>query len=320
MEKITMRDAFFNRLYELAKKDKKIIIINADMGAPALDKFRRNLSGQFINAGIAEANMVNVAAGLALGGKNVFIYAIMPFVTSRCYEMIKVNLSLMNIAVTAVGVGAGFSYEESGPTHHSTEDIAIMRALPNMTILSPADSVMAAHCADISSKLSGPGYVRLDRLVLPQIYNQNEDFSAGLTNLKKGKDLYIIATGNMVHRAMEVSRQLANFKIDAGVIDLYRIKPVNLKLLLKNIQSVEALVTLEEHLIAGGMGSAVVELLTDNNVAMPVKRIGVQDKYYYAYGGRANIQALCGLDEASVTKKIQSWFKGIKKIVYENKS
>lgn len=130
IQNITMRDAFLNRLYDIAKENRDIILISADMGAPALDKFRSDLSSQFINVGIAEANLVTIATGMALSGKKVFIYAIMPFVTSRCYEMIKVDLSLMNVPVTAIGVGAGFSYDDSGPTHHSTEDISIMRTLP----------------------------------------------------------------------------------------------------------------------------------------------------------------------------------------------
>jgi len=320
MGNITMRDAFFDRLYKVAQKNRNIIIMNADMGAPSLDKFKKHLSGQFINVGIAEENMVNVAAGLTLGGKKVFIYAIMPFVTSRCYEMIKINMSLMNIPITAVGVGAGFSYDESGPTHHSTEDIAIMRALPNMTIFSPSDSVMAAQCAVMSCKISGPSYIRLDRHMLPGIYNQNHDFSDGLTSLKNGKDLCIISTGNMVYRAMEVSKKLADCGINAGVIDLYRIKPVNAELLLRNIKQARAVVTLEEHLISGGMGSAVAEILIDNNKTIPIKRIGIQDKYYYAYGGRKNIQFLCGLDADNITKTIIDWFKKQRKTVYGKKS
>jgi transketolase len=309
MKEISMRDAFFGRLYKIAKKDRNIIIITADMGAPSLDKFRKNLGNQFVNVGIAEANMVTVATGLALSGKKVFIYAIMPFVTSRCFEFIKIDLSLMNIPVTAIGVGAGFSYDDSGPTHHSTEDIAIMRVLPNMTILSPSDSIMAAKFAEMAYKIPGPSYVRLDREVLPQIHSQNEDFYDGLTNFKSGKDICLIATGNMVHRAIEVSDKLAEHFIDAGIIDLYRLKPINEKLLLENIEQSKKIVTLEEHLINGGIGSIVAEILIDSGKITSLKRIAIQDKYYYAYGGRKNIQSLCGLDADSITKKILDWYQ-----------
>lgn len=309
MNKISMRDAFFDVIYDKAKKDRNIIVISADMGAPSLDKFRRDLAGQFINVGIAEENMVAVATGLALEGKKVFIYAIMPFVTSRCYEMIKVDLSLMNVPVTVVGVGAGFSYDDSGPTHHSTEDIAIMRTLPNMTILSPSDIFMTAKFADMSCSMRGPNYVRLDREVLPVIYRKSDKFTDGLANLKSGDDVCIVSTGNMVHAALTAAVNLKKRSISAAVIDLYRPKPINSKALLKSVSGSKRVVTLEEQLISGGLGSAVVEILSDSGNRIPVKRIAIPDKYYYAYGGRKNIQQLCNIDAESVTKQIADWVK-----------
>lgn len=305
---ISMRDAFFDEIYNIARKDRNVIVISADMGAPSLDKFRRDLSAQFINVGIAEQNMVTVATGLALSGKKAYVYAIMPFATLRPYELVKVDFSLMNIPVTIVGVGAGFSYDDSGPTHHSTEDISVMRVLPNMTILNASDSVMAGKFAEISYKLPEPSYVRLDRELLPSIYTPDDSFSKGLTVLKTGKDLCIIATGNMVHRALEVSSKLAKYSVDAGVVDLYRIKPINEKALLRAVQQSRRVVTLEEHILDGGVGSAVAEVLIDNEKTVPIKRIGIPGKYYYAYGGRENIQLQCGLDEESVTKTILTWF------------
>ena len=309
MENESMRDAFFDRLYEIAIRDRDIFIVSADMGAPSLDKFREHLGDQYINVGIAEQNMVTVAAGLALSGKKAFTYAIMPFATLRCYEIIKVDFSLFNLPVTIVGVGAGFGYDDSGPTHHCTEDITAMRVLPNVTILNASDSVMAAKFAEMSCQMSGPNYVRLDREVLSVIHNRDADFSDGLTPHQAGKDVTIIATGNMVHRALEVSDKLAAQSLSVGVIDLYRLKPINEELLLQSIKQSKKIVTLEEHLLAGGMGSAVAEILVDHGQNMPLKRIGIRDKYYYAYGGRKNIQSLCGLDVASVTKTILEWLK-----------
>jgi len=309
MKKISMRDAFFDKLYEIAQKDRDVILVSADMAAPALDKFRSDLGKQFVNVGIAEQNLVTVASGLALSGKKVFMYAIMPFVTLRCYEQIKVELSLMRLPVTAVGVGSGLSYDDSGPTHHCCEDIAIMRALPNMIILNSSDSVMAAKFAEMSYRLSEPSYVRLDREVLPVIYSQDSDFRDGLISLKAGKDLCIISTGNMVHSAFEVSNKLKEHSINAGIIDLYRLKPVNEKLLLESIKEAKRMVTLEENLINGGMGSLVAEVLADNGRTVPMKRFAIPDKYYYAYGGRKNLQSLCGLDVDSVTKGILEWLQ-----------
>lgn len=320
MEKTSMRDAFFDKLYEIARKDRNIMVVSADMGAPSLDKFRRDLGKQFINVGIAEQNMVTVATGLALSGKKVFTYAIMPFATLRCYEIVKVDLSLMNIPVTIVGIGAGFSYDDSGPTHHSTEDIAVMRVLPNMTILNASDSVMAAKFVRMSCKMSGPNYVRLDREVLPTIYSEDTDFSDGLAHHKAGVDAVIISTGNMVHRAFEVHNKLAEYSVDVGVIDLYRLKPINEKLLLRCIEQSKRIVTLEEHLITGGIGSTIAEILADHGKNIPLKRIGIRDKYYYAYGGRNNIQSICGLDVDNVTNTILEWIREERQVLTTHES
>ncbi|MBU0477594.1 1-deoxy-D-xylulose-5-phosphate synthase [bacterium] len=311
MASITMRDAFFNKLYEIAKNDRNVIVVSADMGAPSLDKFRRDLPSQFINVGIAEQNMVTVATGLALTGKNVYTYAIMPFASLRCYEFIKVDFSLMNIGVTTIGVGSGFGYPDSGPTHHSTEDISALRALPNMTILNSSSNRMVEKFTEISYNMSTPCYIRLDRGLVPEVYDKSENFSNGLAMLKTGKDLYIIATGNMVDQAFKVVKKLSEHSIDAGIIDLYRIKPINTKLLIKYIKNAHRIVTLEEHFLAGGMGSAVVENLTDNGISIPIKRIGVPDKYYYAYGNRDDINLECGLDTETVAKIILKWVKKI---------
>ncbi len=300
----TMRDAFFDTLYDLARKDPNVVLVDADMGAPSLDKFRKDLPAQFINVGIAEQNAISVASGLAFEGKKAFAYAIAPFITLRCYEQIKVNMCSMKIPVTVVGVGAGFSYEDSGPTHHTTEDIAIMRALPNITIINATDNTMASKCAEIAYNSNDPMYVRLDREPLPVIYDKKETFEDGVSCLKKGKDICIVSTGNMVHKALEVADILKKEMLDVSVVDLYRLKPVNKELLLKYINQSERAVTLEEHLIDGGLGSIVAEVFVDNNVTIPMKRIAIPDKYCYTYGGREAIRRTIDLDTESVVKTI----------------
>jgi transketolase len=305
LDKITMRDAFWDKIYELAKENSDIVVVAADCGAPSLDKFRKNLSGQFVKTGIAEANSILVATGMALAGKKVFAYAIAPFITLRAYEQIKVNLAGMKLPVTIVGVGAGFSYEDSGPTHHTIEDLSVMRILPNMTINSISDNVMAQAVAESSCKMDSPNYVRLDREMLPMIYNLSSDFSQGLSVLNQGKDLWIVATGNMVHRALEVSKELGALNVQAGVIDLHRL-PINQNVFLEKVGDAKRIITLEEHTLPGGLGSAVAEVLADNNKFISLKRIGLdcRDGYCYRYGGRKNIQSLCGLDKENIVKRI----------------
>jgi transketolase len=308
--KIDMRDAFFKDLYALAKEDSRVVLLSDDFGAPSLDKFRTDLPSQYFNIGISEQNMVSVAAGLSLSNKIVYIYAIAPFVTLRCYEQIKIDICNMNLPVTALGVGAGYGYSTAGPTHHAIEDIAIMRVLPNMTILSPSDSVMAAAFAKLSYDTLGPKYIRFDRGKLPLIYdNRDDNFLNGLATIKEGHDLCIITTGIMVHRAIEVAEELARYSINAAVVDIYRLKPVNEKLLLEIIREIDKLVTLEEHLISAGIGSIIAEILADTCTLKPLKRIGIRDERCFNYGNREFLQISCGLDVNSVTQTILNWMK-----------
>ncbi len=304
-----MRDAFFDRLYELALSDRRIMVVAADMGAPSLDKFRRDLAQQFINIGIAEEAMVTVAVGLALSGKKVYTYAIMPFATLRCFEALKVNVSLMNVPVTIVGVGAGFSYDDSGPTHHATEDLSVMRVLPNFVIYNPSDSFLAARCADMSYNLSVPCYVRLDRKVLPTVRTKAFDIAAGYRIISSAKDGYLLATGNMVHQAVKIAGILSKKSIDVGVIDIFRIKPINEEILVDISSKVAWLATLEEHLLAGGFGSSVAEVLVDRRISTPLKRIGLAEKYYYEYGGRGYIRSVCHLTPEIVAMEIRKWLR-----------
>lgn len=299
---IDIRDAFFDELYNLAVKDSDIIFLTADMGAFSLEKFKRDLSRQYINVGVAEQNLVSVAAGLALGGKKVFIYAIAPFLTQRCYEQIKIDLACMRLPVTIIGAGAGIVYNSDGFTHHAIQDIAIMRTLAGMIILNPADSVMAAAAVRIAYNSNAPVYVRIDKGKLPLLYDKKNNFSDGMTVLRTGKDLMIIATGTMVHQSFRVADKLAQYSIDTGIIDLYRIKPINEDLFLTVVKKVKRIATLEEHSIVGGIGSAVSEILADRSMALPLKRIGIADKYYSGYGDREWMRKEYGLDIENICK------------------
>ncbi|MFH1360939.1 MAG: transketolase C-terminal domain-containing protein [Candidatus Omnitrophota bacterium] len=309
MNNITQRDAFWNQVYEMAKTDKDIVVVSADMGAPSLDQFREDLASQFVNVGIAEQNGILVSVGLALTGKKVFAYAIAPFITLRCLEQIRVNNAVMKIPITIVGVGAGFGYEDSGPTHHITEDIAIMRSMPNIAIHSISDSFMSREVAKMCCALSTTNYVRLDRLVLPPLYNELTDFSEGLAQLKTGRS-FILSTGSMTHVALEAAEGLKKKGMDVGVIDVYRI-PINEEILLHLIKDAQKIITLEEHFLPGGFGSAVCEILEDNGILKPVKRIGLSHEkgYCYEYGGRDIIREYYGIDAKSVIKTAEDFLK-----------
>ncbi len=304
---LDIRDAFFEELHRIASIDRNLVFLTADMSAFSLERFKKDLPEQYVNVGVAEQNMVSIAAGLALTGKRVFIYAIAPFITMRCYEQIKVDLSTMRLPVTIIGMGPGITYNSDGPTHHATEDISIMRVLPGITILSLSDPVMAGKAAGISYANEGPTYIRLDKGALPRLYTIDSDFSDGVSLLREGRDALIITTGAMVHQASEVAAELSTQGVSAGVADVYRIKPLNDGLLLSYIKEAERLVTLEEHSIAGGLGSIVSELLHDNDISKPLKRLGLPDESLHRYGSRGWMHSSFGIDNASVIKNILTW-------------
>lgn len=309
---IDIRDALFDAVYDLAINDKELIFITGDMGAFSLEKFKKNLPDQYINAGIAEQNIIGLAAGLALEGRNVFVYALAPFITMRCYEQIKIDISSMHLPVKMLGSGPGFTYSQDGPTHNVVQDVAIIRAIPGVVIFNPSDQVSAKNIIKISYKCQSPVYIRIDKGELPRLYSNDYDFSDGLSLLKKGNDLLIITTGIMVHQAFKLADELAKYSIDAGIVDIYRIKPINDQLLLSFIGQVSRIITLEEHSIIGGIGSIVSEILVDNGKIMPVKKFAVADKYIDRYGDREWTWSAYGLDVSSIVNEILNWNKILK--------
>lgn len=307
---LSMRDSFLDELYDIARDDRRVILISNDFGAPSLDKFREDLPDQFIHIGIAEQNMVNVATGLTLAGKIVYMYSIAPFLPLRCYEQLRVHLGFKGYNITGVVVGAGYSYDLSGPTHHALEDIAVMNALPGMTIFNASDSVMGAALARMTYESKGPKYVRFDREVFSSLYRERDsDFSDGLAVLQDGHDLSMVATGIMVHQAFKVAEELSRHSIDAGIIDLYRIKPLNEEFLLKAVAKTNHIVTIEENFLVGGIGSIIASLIADRAENLKLKRLGVPERYFSQGGGREVLQRLCGLDPDFVSRKILEWMK-----------
>lgn len=301
-----MRDIFFKTLFKQALKDKNIILITSDTGAIYHDQFRKKLKNQYINVGVAEQNMIGIAAGLSLSGKKVYVYGITPFVTLRCYEQIRVDLCFMNLPVTIVGIGAGFDYSTLGFTHHGIEDIAVMRVLPNISIYSPSDDLIAEILAKKSHYKSGPTYIRLDRTGKPLVYKskKNIEFFKGFSLLKKGKDVCIVATGRMVCNAIEISNNLSKNDLDIGVVDLFRIKPINRKGMWNLLKKYKYVITLEEHCQEGGIKSVIAEIFASKSKAPLVKSFNVSGEICRRYGRREYLQSLYGVDVPGVTQTI----------------
>ena len=303
--KTQMRDAVIDRLFDLSENDSDIMFFTADMGAEALDKWRAKRKNQYRDVGIAEQGMASIAAGMAREGKHVFIYAIAPFVVSRIHEQHKINAGIQGLPYNTIGVGTGFCYSDSGPTHYNTEDISLMRAVPNMEILSPSDSVMAANLAEYACYSDKPSYLRLERSVLPIISDESDPLESGFREIKKGRDICIVSTGNMVHEALACSDELESEGINVGVIDIYRLKPVNMKGLAELMYKYTFAVSLEEHLLNGGLGSIISELITDLDLPLRLRRIGIDDQFTYFYK-RQNIHRELAINKERVKDTILS--------------
>jgi transketolase len=299
---VDMRDAFFDSVYELASRDANLVFLTADHGAFSLERFRKDLPRQYFNVGIAEQNMVSVAAGLALSGKSVFIYSIVNFITLRCFEQLSVDLGTMKLPVTIVGVGAGFTYSTDGPTHHGIQDVAAMATIPNLRIFSCSDAHNSVAFAKIAYEGPTPAYVRVEKGIFPDLYDHNTNFVDGLAVLRPGKDVIFVTSGYLVHAAIDAARQLAGEGIDAGVIDLYRIKPLNTALLVASVAETKAVITIEDNVANGGIGSMVATALLEKGVYPKIRRLTLGDKSCHKYGSREWVYAMNGLDVAAIKR------------------
>ena len=305
---VDIRDAFFDEVYRMASMDRNILFMTADADAFSLRKFMKDLPAQFINVGVAEQNMVAVAGGLALSGKKVFIYGIIPFLAFRCLEHIKVNICGMNLPVVIVGAGAGLSFGFDGPTHHAIQDVAVMRTLPEMTILNPSDGPSSESCARLVYWSDTSVYVRIDKGTYPDLYSDTNDADAvlGLKQVRAGGDVVILSTGMMTHKAVLVAEALKKIGTQVGVADVCRIKPLNTEQIRKIVFSARLVVTIEENAVTGGLGSAIGELLLDHGIGVRLKRIAMPDVQCYDYGDREWLHRRFGLDVEGLTETIRS--------------
>lgn len=304
-----IRDAIFEELYDIALQDKKVILLSADNGAAISKKFEKNISSQFFNVGIAEQNAMSVAAGLAFTNHHVFVLGIANFVTLRCFEQIKIDIAAMKMPVTILASATGYFYGEDGVTHHMTNNLALMRTLPGFTIWSPSSFFMAASLIHQAYEISGPSYLYFDRGPFYPLEKSEENFLSGARLLKLGKDMLIVTTGIMIGEAIKIAEELAKNNVHAGVLDLYRLKPLNKKFLLELLKEAKRIVTLEEHTVAGGLGGIICEFLAENNLLLPVKIFGIPDTFRYEIGNRAHLRSLDGIDVLHVVKNIKNWLK-----------
>lgn len=315
MQPKAMRDTLLLSIYETMLHDDNVFFVSADFGSPVLDKIRADRPDRFINVGIAEQNLINVSAGLALEGFKVFAYAIAPFITMRCYEQVRVNLALLSevrpMNVNLIGVGAGYSYVVSGPTHQCYEDLTVMRAMPNMQIYSPADQVMAAALPRQCLDQDGPKYLRLDAQVLPVLYDAAPDgIESGFQILREGRELCLVATGYMVHTALKVAEKLAASNLSVGVIDLFNLTSFSEDKLHEVLSSYRGMVTMEEGFRGrGGLDAMAFDFITRRDIDIRMLNIGVNGEYRFELGERDVLHERVGIGAEVVTAKISNFMR-----------
>lgn len=312
---LAMRDALLERIFQAMGEDPDIFFTCADFGSPVLDRIRAQYPDRFVNVGIAEQNLINVSAGLALEGYKVFAYAIAPFITMRCYEQVRVSLALLSevrpMNVNLIGVGAGYSYVVSGPTHQCYEDLTAMRALPNIRVYSPADHITAAALFTPCARDRGPKYLRLDAQVLAPLYAEAApDLARGFHVHRSGGAACLVATGFMVHTALTVAERLAALGISVGVIDLFDLTGFEADEFRSAIAPYAGLVTLEEGFRGrGGLDSLVFDLLARDGRVVPVRNIGVEPGYRFELGSRAELHEQVGIGVQAATRSVRSFLR-----------
>lgn len=302
-----MRNAFLKELFELAKKDQRIVLIVGDLGFGVVNPFMEQLPSQFLNAGVAEQNMTGMAAGMALSGKIAFTYSIGNFPTMRCLEHVRNDVCYHNADVKIVTVGGGFAYGAMGATHHAIEDLAVMRALPGMTIVAPGDPVEAQAATRAITEYHGPCYLRLGKAGEPVVHQSEIHFELGKAiHMREGRDATLICTGGILQRAVRTAQRLSEEGIETRLLSMHTLKPLDTEAVLAAARETRAIFTLEEHSILGGLGSAVAEVLAEADIPrIPFKRIGVPPAFSPHIGSQEYMLERHGLTPESIAKAVE---------------
>ncbi|EKD71488.1 MAG: hypothetical protein ACD_46C00180G0002 [uncultured bacterium] len=301
-----MRNAFADEITKAAIIDERIVLLSGDIGNKLFDSFKQAAPKRIYNCGVAEANMTGMAAGLAMIGFRPFTYTITPFATVRCLEQIRIDICYQNLPVTIVGTGSGLSYTELGPTHHSCDDIGLLRMLPNISIVCPCDPIEARLAIRASLNQNGPVYIRLGKKGEPQIHHDKFAFLIGKSiTVRKGNDICILSTGNVMPLSLKVANELIDLNINARVESFHTIKPLDVDLLINLFDTYHTIVTIEEHSLIGGLGSAIAEWMIDNNhIKTKLLRIGTRDEFLPYVGSQDYARQYYGLTSERIINQI----------------
>lgn len=302
--KTATRDAYGKALVELGEKNNKVIVLDADLAAATkTGMFKKAFPERFFDSGIAESNMMGVAAGLATTGYTVFASTFAMFAAGRAYEQVRNSIAYPHLNVKIGATHAGISVGEDGASHQCCEDIALMRAIPGMVIINPADDIEARAAVLAAADYEGPVYMRFGRLAVPRVFDENYKFEIGkAVTLKEGTDVTICATGLMVNEALEAQKILEAEGISAEIINVHTIKPLDAETICSSAKKTGAVVTAEEHSVIGGLGSAVSEAICENGTCVPVVKLGVNDCFGKS-GPAVELLHIFGLDAQNIVEK-----------------
>lgn len=310
-----MRNAFVQQLETLAEQDDRIVLLMGDIGNRMFDRFKARHPERFYNCGVAEANMMSVAAGMALSGLRPVVYTIVPFVTTRCLEQIRVDVCYHEAPVTIVGVGGGLSYAGLGTTHHSCEDIAFLRVLPKMKVVCPGDAFEVRAALTGALAQDGPAYLRLGKKGEPTVHDDMPDLQIGRAlTLREGREIAILSTGNLLPTAVEVATRLEEEGRSVHLASFHTVKPLDDAHLEQCFTQTRLVVTLEEHSVLGGLGGAVAEWLADRGrLGAKLLRIGAPDAFIHRTATQADARRNAGLDADSIHQRIDETYRTLKK-------
>lgn len=303
-----MRGAFFRALYSLAETDGRICLVVGDLGFGVVEPFADRFPEQFLNAGVAEQNMTGIAAGLALSGKIVFTYSIANFPILRCLEQIRNDVCYHKADVKIVSIGGGFAYGALGMTHHATEDLAIMRALPEMAVIAPGDPREAGCAARALAYHPGPCYLRLGRAGEANVHRGEIDFQIGRAlQVVEGEDITLISTGGLLETAVRVAELLRSKSLRARVLSMHTVKPLDREAVFSAARETRAVFTLEEHSVLGGLGGAVAELLAESGETRCLfRRFGLPSAFAAVTGTQEHLRSKYGLSPESLARAIRA--------------
>ena len=302
-----MRKTSLNSVYELAQKDERVLFIGSDLGPGVLDDFKKNIPERFFMEGISEQHIIGMAAGLAFDGFIPYVNTIAVFLTRRCFEQVALDLCLHDLPVRLIGNGGGLVYAPLGPTHQAIEDIGILRTLPNMTIVAPCDADEMKRLMEASLQWPHPMYIRLAKGNDPIVSKPELGFEIGKgIQLKPTGEVLFVTTGITIQRALNAAKILVDEKIKCGVFHMHTIKPFDHEGLMKAAESAELVVTIEEHVLNGGLGSAVLEVFSDHMLDKKVVRLGIPDLFAEKYGSQEILMELFGLDSKTIIQTVKS--------------